>query len=74
MCEREREREREIIHDADDVDDVANAYVAVVAARDAIADVDLDAVADAAALAANIALAADPIIDAAWGAAPPKAN
>ena len=35
---------------------------------------DPDAVGNDAALAAGAALAADPIIDAVWGAAPPKAH
>ncbi len=52
----------------------ANADAAVVAAHVAIVDFDHDAVGDDAALAADVALAADPFIDVAWGAAPQKAN
>ena len=76
VCEREREkeREREIINDADDVAAAANGDATVVDARDAISNVDLDAIANDVALADDDALAADPIIDAAWGATPSKAH
>jgi len=66
------ETEREIMNDADVVDAAANADVVVVTAHAEIADVDL--VVDDVALAANATLVVDPITDAAWGAAPPKAN
>ena len=78
MCVRERgsvcEREIEIINDANEVDVAANVDVAVVIARDAIVDFDLDDVVDDADLDAYAALAPDYIIDAAWGATPPKAH
>ena len=70
-------RKREKINDADDVAYVvvaANADAAVFAAHAAIAKIDHDAVANDAAFAAVGALATDPIIDAAWVAAPPKAH
>ena len=81
VCERERgrerERERERINDADGVAyvaDAANADDVVVVARDASADVDHDVVANDDALDVGAALAADPIIDVAWCAAPPHAH
>ena len=77
VCVCEREREGEIINDAGDVAYVvvaANADVAVFAAHVAIDDVDLDDVVADVALAVDAVLAVDPIIDAAWGAAPPKAH
>ena len=66
--------EREIINDVDDIVAAASVDVAVVAARDAIVDVDLAGDDDDVALVADAALVVDPMIDAAWGEAPPKAD